>query len=334
MSTVIRLIPRADAAKETTGIAILDDGRIRTRVETASARTDKEFNFGSLVEGDTRDIPDTDEPVTRVNAEKIGTDARFVIDVIEFYDENLRGADAPKERFLWYLYTLKPEEAPAPDAPQTATPSTPLWVLWSSDGTPAAPTNAFSFGTAVTAPRLYAELQNDGNRREYLKSKLLMKIADPIELLSIFAGTAMNTIASYSFTQPASNSRLHIVRLEHERALQSWVFRLEMLARAISADVNLNSEQKFNLLNGEIGLSNVDIFGRVDKSLAGLINQGGGNRNAWVFHRLGSVAGTAPFAYTPPPQNTSVWSSTADTSINVTSEPPSEVLDWINWLRN
>lgn len=117
MSTIIRFVPVAHATKQTTAIAMENDGLIRTRVENpVGTATDRRFNFSSLGEGQARVI--TEDPVTLVTSEKIGADARFVIDVTNYYDSALTGDDAPTERFLWYAYTVDEKDAPADNAVQ------------------------------------------------------------------------------------------------------------------------------------------------------------------------------------------------------------------------
>lgn len=327
MSTIIRFVPVAHATKRTTAIAMENDGLIRTRVENpVGAATDRRFNFSSLSEGQARVI--TEDPVTLVTSEKIGADARFVIDVTNYYDSALTGDDAPTERFLWYAYTVDEKDAPADNAVQTATPANPLYFVWTSGGTPASPTVAFNFPSQdQTAQRLYVELGTTEERRNYLKARLLEKVNDPLNIF-IFAGTS---IAVQNAASIRVNNNVAIVQREHSRRMQGWVYRIEMLVRAVSADVNLNTEAKFNLLAGEIGISNADVFQKMDLAVNGAIAVGAA-RTDWVFQRLGSVAASSPYAYSPPSHPT-LWSATHETTIDVGAAPPSGVTDWYNWLR-
>ena len=117
--------------------------------------TDKLFNFSANAEGTFREI--NNEPVVSVSTEKIGTNARFIITVNEFYDPTLVGENAPQERFLWYDYKTKSDEAPSSTAVQTF----PINAFWTSGGSPAVPTVAFpgSYTDETIAPvNLYTSL--------------------------------------------------------------------------------------------------------------------------------------------------------------------------------
>lgn len=331
MSTVIHIMPVGHATKRTTMIGIEDDGRVRTRVEDpVGTSTDRQFNFSNLVEGDSREI--STEPVTRVRAEKIGEDARFIIAVNEFYDSGLRGADAPQERFLWYPYTTKADEAPDSQAPQSATPSSPIYVVWSSAGTPASPTVPYSFGTAVGAPRLYAELVNTEGRRNHLK-QLIRDMLEHPNMPQWLAGGRFDAHGDASGV------------LMHLEAIQTLSYYPEMLTRATAIDANLATERKFNLLDGMAKLDLGELHsviageGPATRYLARNVASSDGNGanpvttpDQWSFQRIGDVPNAAPYRYTR-----SNYTLTADRSL-ITMAGSVTVIgsggDWQAWLRS
>ena len=319
MATIIRMIPVGHAGRTTTAVRIEDDGIIVCRTEESGGAVDRRFNFSSYTEGTVVDI--AQDPIRSVSVQKLGTDARIIIEVYEYYDQNLKAEEIPEERDLWYSYTTAANMIPSDTLPQGATPSTPVYVLWKSDGTPASPTLPWNINDESTPlARLYARLGSTAERRQYLKDKLLSKYTDP-DLNAIMMGSSLLRIVpdSVSYNTPASdppNNHSYTNQKDHPRANQSMIYRMEMLARAISADVNLDSEAKFNLLDGEISLENWAVFLKVDRGLNGLINPTG-NRTDWRFQRLGSVSSSSPYAYTAPSINTGSWTATYDTSINI-----------------
>lgn len=328
MSTLIRFIPVPHGTLRTTAVAMENDGVIRTRVEApVGTATDRRFNFASLVEGQARVI--TEEPVTAVTSEKIGADARFIFDVKNYYDAALTGDDAPSERFLWYAYTVDEKDAPADTAAQTATPSNPLYFVWTSGGTPASPTVAFNFPSqAETAQRQFAELGSLAERRQYLKGLVLDMINHP-NMAQWSSGGSMEAVGG--------STRSHVIG-EFQR-LQILSYYPEMLARAISVDTNLDAETKFNLLEGMAKLDLGELVGQSTMNLlayhlASTSGDGTGsttNRNEWVFQRVGTVPNSAPYAYTR-----GAWAFHAITGyhIQITMSGSATLgTDWQAWLR-
>ena len=185
--------------------------------------------------------------------------------------------------------------------------------------------------TAPTFGRLYARLGTVAARRDDLKTKLRGIVDDPM-LPFIVMGSSLNPIVSRTSTVSTTSPTLLDDR-EHAKRMQGFAFRTEMLARAISVDANLNTEAKFNLLNGEIGLPSANVFMRLSNTLnADIANQM--PRAGWRFRPFGSVASIAPFTYTAPTHPTA-WPTTHDSSIDVGSGVASEITeDWIGWLRS
>ena len=339
------MIPVAHSTKRTTAAGIENDGVIRTRVEDpVGTVVDKRFNFavdGTITsaypEGTYQEFKN--EPLLSVSSEKIGSDARFIIEINEFYDSSLTGDNVPKERFLWYPYNGNAADYLDSTAAQTFTPQNPLYVLWSSGGTPASPTvalNPTNQNTKLASE--YTRLGSVSARREYFKTKLIDIISDPM-LLFIIMGTTLQSSYVQKSTQidPTSSLVIDIIQdLDHPRRLQSFGFRLEMLTRAISVDSNLNDERKFNLLDGEISLDSGTVFAKIDRGLGSLIFNRSQPRTGWQFMRLGSVAATSPFTYTPPASNISSWSGTQDiATIEIqTGVPQSVTNNWLLWLRS
>ena len=273
--TIIRLIPSPHTVKRTTAIGIEDDGIVRIRVEEGGSNVDRRFNFSSYPEGTSVSI--TQDEIRDVDVLKLGTDARFVIEVKEYYDENLKPEEAPEERDLWYAYDTAADSIPDDDATQTKSPSNILYVLWKSGGTPSSPTiawpNPFT-DESNPLPRIFTRLASVAERRNYLKGKLLDKVSDMFSLLMTICGEKNETAYAQKsdIVDEDGSSIIRIIQdLDHPRRMQGFAFRLETLTRAISVDSNLTDERKFNLLDGEIGLDNGDVFSKMNRAVAGTI---------------------------------------------------------------
>lgn len=332
MSTIIKLIPQAHATKRTTWVRLTDDGQFTTRVEDPiGTDTDKSFNFSSLVEGQRYDI--ANEPFIEIEAQKIGTHARYIACITEFYDPALDARyEAPVERFIWYDYKTKSDEAPDNEAVQTF----PINVLFSTSGTPQSPTRALS-SVVQTPQRLYQRLGTTAARREHLKGNIRAYIDNPEFPLWM----------ARSESYPLINAHLHVIT---DRRIQSFLWYLEMITRAISDDQNLNTEAKFNLLNGMTTLDGPLLIKRIDYIILEWTNPQHNvppalttDRSTWTFRRLGSVAATTPFAYTEPVVNNrangvvvatgtvETWTAVEDTSIRMTHVDVGT--SWYNYLR-
>ena len=323
MSTIIKLIPKAHATKRTTVVQATNDGIIRTRIEDpVGTDTDKSFNFSALAEGDPS--PAANEPVIRVDTQKIGTAASYVIEITNFYDESLTGDAVPTEYFIWYDYKTKADEAPDSETPQTF----PITMLWTTAGTPQAPTRALS-PTVQTVGRLYQRLASLDNRRQYIKFNLLSLYDHPKRWEWAMGGQGVANV----------NADTDILV---GRTNQTFIYWLEMLTRVISIDDNLNTEAKFNLINGDSSLDGNDLI----KNIAGFLNRSGNifgptpdytsDRSTWDFRRLGSVANTSPYGYVPPTLTThgdfKHWVAIKDTTITLVGADVGD--DWVDYLRN
>ena len=330
MSTIIKLIPEAHATKRTTWIRLTGDGQITTRVEDPiGTDTDKSFDFSSMNEGDPS--PPANEPFQFIDAGKIGTHARYIIGISEFYDQSLTGNSIPQERFIWYDYKTKADDAPDSEAIQTF----PINVLFSTAGTPDSPTRALSVTTQTTS-RIYGSLGTTAARREYLKQLIRVNHVDHKDFQNWLAGFQYSDVTNIDSTLNLDQSRLTY-----------WIW-LEMLTRAISVNTNLEDtttpttigERKFNLLAGDASLSGVNVFNHLGSNLLDEIIESSNNRTGWTFIRLGSVADASPYTYTKPTVETdwgftnSAANEVANTEITVRSGTtiPSGT-SWLDWLR-
>ena len=333
MSTIIKVVPSPHETKRTTMIRIPDDGQVATRVEDPMGTvTDKSFDFSSYDEGTDELV--NNEPLISVSAQKLGADARFIISITEFYDDNLTGDSAPQERFLWYGYNVDLKDAPPDDTPLTATPQNPLYILYSSAGVnPVSPTVAYNIqAQTTTLASQYTRLGTAAERRSYLRHKIIGILESPY-LMWLLGGGMMPAIS----TQSTSNQRSVNITFDRSQRVQGFWFWLEIIARAISLDSNLegaNGERNFNLLDGELSLDIVQLIGKISTSLPGDIAKVAA-RTGWHFRRFGNVGSSSPYTYIVPSYNVSTMPTAHDTTINIGSSVPSEVTtNWLLWLRS
>lgn len=322
MSTFIKTVPVPHATKRTTGIWILDDGRIGTRVENPAGttvlanRTDKDFNFSTWPEG-TSQVIVNNEPVTFVSVQKLGADARFIISVELFYNETLEGTAIPQSQFLWYPYTTDEKDAPPDTEPQTASPSNPTYVFWSSGGTPAAPTLAFGAQAHSVGIETQWSIQGTTKkRRRYLADLILNQINHP----------NMNQWLAFNTLTFGGDALDEIVDLQKVAMLS---YMPEMLARAISVDSNLATQAKFNLLEGMAQINLGEMVSGINNALVVAITNRTRNSNSWTFYRIGNVGSAPTYTYTRPDWNH------VDHSTEITMAGTASIgTDWQSYLRN
>lgn len=334
MSTFPDIRPRVHATKRTSGVRIDDDGKITVRVEEGGVATDHRFNFTGLLTD--QSFQGTD-PIGLVRAGKLGTQERIVIEVFTYHAE---GEEDKVPVAGQYYYNIKshypfggtPEqgktEAPNPNfnTPQT------LPVTIFNESTLAGWTTGNTVASAITNPRIYGQLGSVTARREYLKAKLLA-ILENRDIPFIFGGGSIPVIPPDTLVDPMRLTGTHISATNIlDRREQSFIFRLEMLTRAISIDSNLTDEGKFNLLEGEIDLPIEDVFSKVALSTAGDI-AGTRARTGWHFRKVNSV-GPAPSYKYPDPPSGATWATTYDANIDLGSSAPAGVLNWRQWLRS
>ena len=342
MSTIIKLIPEAHATKRTTWVRLTGDGQVTTRVEDpVGTDTDKSFDFSSLVEGESYKV--ANEPFIEIEAQKIGTNARYIIMMTEFYDSSATGNDIPTERFVWYDYKTKSDDAPDSTLVQTF----PINVLFSTAGTPQSPTRALS-PVAQTRQSLYAQLGSTAARRQYLKGLIRFNHVDHPDFQLWLSGYKM---------LPEKGD---LTYWNHRPA--EYILWIEMVTRAISIDANLEDtttprvttgEQKFNLIAGDVSLQGWELLNYVNDETLGAINSYRGNRfprnnnrNSWRYIRWGSVGSSSPYAYTAPTptptESLGEWGF--DKTVNNYQLFPDITLasgvtipadqEWLDWLRS
>ena len=322
MSTFVEIIPTQHATIQVTGIRIDEDFHVTVRTETGGVATDNRFNFTGLLEGQAFDGT---SPIGQVRASKIGTQARVVIQVYAYYAPDKEDS-VPVSGLYWYntknqyrfggpFEVGKTEAAdPAFNTPQ----SLPVTIF--NQSSLAAWSSGNSANTSVPSS-LYGQLGNLTARRNYLKGRILRNINHPTLPMWIAGGG----ISAKDDTD-VSELLVHVQRLQ---AIPYW---LEMLTGAISVDANLATEQKFNLLEGEAGLSVLEVLQKTGTTFAHNID-GSGNRDTFTFRSLGSVASSSPWKYTAPSGGT--WAdSDASSTISMSGSQAGAGIDWVSWLRS
>ena len=345
MSTFIEVAPEESQDTQTTIVRIDDDLKISVRQMKGAARTDMHLNFSNMDVGD--ELATYPEPVASVRITKLGADNRATIVVKCYYLEG-EAHTVPAAGVYWFdpSKQYNPELGDPGDG-RTAGPDPvfegttqqfPVLIFAPDTITPTLPANTAS---ALAVPTRYTQLATLPARRQHLRTALLQRINDA-RLPWILAGATLAPIAAKTTpvnlpqTGPNLRTTAETINITEERELarrqQSLSYWFETLARAISVDANLNTEAKFNLLDGEVGLDTGRVFARMPLTLAASI-AGTRTRTDWQFHRFGSVAGTSPHAYIAPTHNT-LWGVTRDTGIDIGSAVPAPVTEnWINWLR-
>ena len=292
------------------------------RTEKGGSHTDRQYNFSGLLEG--QHVAETDD-VASVRISKSGTDERAIVAVTTYHAPN-DASSVPPAGMYWYNWqTTDLKDAPDPAFQESTQVFTTIFNISTAGALP----TGNSVASTVPA-RLYGQLGTTTARREFLKAKLLAHI-DNRDLPFYLAGTSMPIITQTVIRQFGLNGVIsEYARMA--RRNQSYMYFLESLTRAISNDDNLDSERKFNLLNGEIGLPIGNVIGRIDLNLAGTI-AGSNPRANWTYLRLGSVAASSPWAYSAPTDPTT-WTATSDTLISVGSGVGADLIDWLGWLRS
>lgn len=329
MSTFIEISPESSTTKITQYIRIDNDFSITIGVNTSGTLAYHYFKFTGIPDDYTYRPDPADDNLEYAQIVKDGADESLTIRIKVFYnaaDDTLEPHEIPR---AWtYGRPIDKDHYLPGELLETLNQTFPV-IIWNTlaDGATQPVAHTANPATALTFDRRYARLGTVAERRVYLKRGLRGIIEDPM-LPFIMAGTSANPIVAKS-TQ--TTVREIIDDREHARRQQGFTFRLEMLVRAISVDANLNTEAKFNLLNGEIELDSRNVFMRQATTLnADIANQM--PRSGWRFRPFGSVASSSPFAYTAPTHPTA-WPTTHETSIDVGSAVPSVVTDnWLTWL--
>ena len=327
MSTFIEIRPTVHATVKTTAIRLDDDFEVTIRhEEQGKAPEHVQHNFANVKEG--QQIDGTG-PIKYVRVTKLDGDARCVI-AVDTYHEADEADTVPPAGIYWYntarQYAFgaaadptKPDgEASDPAYPGGATQPFPTTIFNISTtlGTTAMPVgNTVTAATSYAAQRTYALLGTLAERRAHLK-QMLRDIVDHPHF-AIWMANADERAGNLDTSGPNIGGTLrNIVNLIARP--QSFVVWLEMMANVINLDANLNSERKFNLLEGELGLGGYDVFTKAQSAAFGTaqITNGMSDRAQWRFHRFGSVATGTPWAYTKP--TAAAWPENPDTTIVLT----------------
>ena len=339
MSTFIEISPESSTNKITEYIRIDNDFQLTLGVSVDGTLAYHYFNFTGIPDDFTYRPDPADDNLEFAQLVKDGDAESLTIRIKVFYnaaDDTLEQHQIPR---AWtYGRPIDKDHYLPGELLDTLSQDFPV-IIWNTleDGATQPVAHTANPATTLTFGRQFARLGTVAERRTYLKRKLLARVEDPM-LPFIMAGTSTNPIvqSTTTLTRGESSSapiNFSVVDMkEHARRQQGFAYRLEMLARAVSIDSNLEDEAKFNLLDGEVSLENSDVFMRLQPSLNGdIANQA--PRTGWRFRRFGSVAASAPFAYTAPTDPT-MWATTHDTSIDIGSGAAQGVAtNWILWIR-
>ena len=329
MSTFIEISPESSTNKITQYVRIDNDFQLTLGVNTAGTLAYHYFNFQGIPDDYTYRPDPADESLEFAQLVKDGDAESLTIRIKMFYnasDDTLEPHEIPR---AWtYGRPIDKDHYQPGELLDSLSQDFPV-IIWNTlaDGATQPVAHTANPATAPTFERQYARLGTVAERRNYLKRELRRVVEDPM-LPFIMAGSSVGAIREKSM----AGGGTAIDDREQARRRQGFAFRLEMLTRAVSVNSNLGTEAKFNLLDGEIGLDSGNVFGRMALTLNNDIGAQT-QRSNWSFRRFGSVAASSPFAYTAPTHPTA-WPSTADTTIDIGSNVPSEVTEnWIQWLR-
>ncbi len=337
MSTFVDIRPIAHLTKRTTIVRIDEDFKVSVK---ENAR-DLHYNFTGLDvdNGQQLDGANVTDPIVYVRGIKEGTDSRLIIGVNCYYEED--NQTIPNAGLYYYstkdhfdfeeiLQQMKGEstdgKTKAPD-PMFTNPvqQFPTQIFNIAPGGTTLSANTANPPAIITAAsqRLYGRLENTENRRQHLKLLLRNNHIDntdvAIESVNFLYGLGTST------NNPAANREY----LLGQQGYRAW---LEMMANVLSIDANLNTEQKFNLLAGELSIPLLSIAEHgLDPGLRNRVTNNSGNRAAWRFSRWGSVGATDPWTYTPPSVNTG-YNRSVDTLITLTGAALANT--WITWVRS
>ena len=333
MSSYIEMEPVASATKLTPYVRIDNDFGITVVINENGTLTTHYYNLQGIPDEFNYKPNPPDDVLVEARIAKEGADESIVFRVNMFFDDNDDSLEDWQVPHAWiYSEPIDKDNYLPGELPETVSQSFPV-VIW-NQLTPQQTAPGANTASATVFERTYANLETLDRRRDYLKEKLRIHVESPM-LRFVMAGSTLNPIVhtTTEIVQPGtSNVNITVVK-ELARRQQGFSFWLETLARAISVDSNLQTEQKFNLLNGELGLSIGNVFKNMPLSLNGDIADQH-PRSGWDFRRFGSVASSTPWAYTAPTGQTS-WSTTHESTIDIGSSVPDAVTDdWVLWLRS
>ena len=353
MSTFYDIRPETHATKKTTFVRLDNDDFFGTvRVEDVdkdnpgtNLKTDYQFNFSGIDTNEVirsgRLIQNFGDIIEYVEVVKKGQNEVVNIGLKFFYPENQPHLALPAG---YYWYNPKTHYDPSPilraaksestvtdtDTPKTQAddPEFPggsqfngvtngIIIYSEYDNTlgaiPTAVTTARTTKSYRAADNLFTQLANTDNRRTHIKANLLNILQHP-EFEMWLGSSVSDTI----------NDNAALLAFAQRR--QGFLFWLEMMAQAVSIDSNLNTLQKFNLLNGESEIPGSDLASKLNNTAEEL----GDDRSLWTFHRLGTMGAAPNYKHSKPTGNT--YPATEDTTITLSGANVGD--SWVTYIRS
>lgn len=361
MSTAVQFIPEASETKITQFVRLDNDFQMTIGINTSGIITYHFYNVQGIQDDYTYRPADSlnEENLVQAQLAKDQGNEALTFTINMFYN-NKDDSLQPYQRPQPWIYSSEVTEANymsrvLPSSISHSFPVT-IWDTLPNSEDPTTQTNNATVPSSITN-RLYARLGSTARRREYLKQKL-RTVAEDRRIPFILAGNYFGPISasSISIDETGSETKVVIQQKEFGRQNQMFSYRLEMLTRAIAYGVqddgteqdpivsNFETEDNFNLLDGEIGLDSKEVFMNGQREFA-LFVAGIMSRPGWTFYRFGSVAASSPFAYTAPtstqivigrnPTGQTGWPAVRDATFNLgTAVPDAVTNNWLEWLRS
>ena len=337
MSTFVDLRAIPHATKRTTILRI--DGDFMISVLENARNLHYNFTGLDVDNGQQLDGANVTDPIVYVRGIKEGTDSRLIIGVNCYYEED--NQNIPNSGLYYYstkdhfdfeeiLQIQKGEstdgKTKAPD-PMFTNPvqqfPTQIYNVAPQGTTLSANTATPLAIITAASQRLYGRLGNLTDRRNYLKTLLRNFFDYPTHLLQFDP--------LYGLGVRGDSDSLNNIRdyFDKQRCYNLW---LRMWANVISIDANFDTEQKFNLMNGELNLTPFNIISHAMTGTARTrIFNNSGNPASWSFIRFGSVASSQPWAYTPATINTG-FTARLEPLITLTGAALGD--NWIDYVRS
>ena len=332
MATFLEVIPVEHETKRTYILRIDDDFRISIREDNTNIQ--RNYTGLDVDNGQQLDGGDVADPITYVRGAKDSDgNSRLFIGVKCYHPLNDPSA-VPSAGFYYYdtktYYDYDPilQEAKGestdgkqkfPTNPAGRSQSYPITIFTTSGHS--LPTGN-TVNPSFTARRLYAELRTVDARQRFLKG-IIQETLDhedmPIWLVR----------SDYDGRNTARDSIGEIANLIARP--ESFVIWLEMMANAVHNTTNFNSEEKFNLLHGELTLNKDDLTTKpVATYGTAQIRQNHTDVSSWSFHRFGNVGAAPTYKYGAPTANQ--WPAESDSRIVLTGSTLGNT--WRQWIRN
>ena len=332
MSSFVLIDPVPHASWVTRAVRLDGDFTLSVAVDKGGTVSYSYYNLQGIPDDYTYKPSPADENLEEAVISKDGTNESVVFRIKMYYnasDETLEDYQIPR---AWTYGVTIDKDNYLPGTLLDSISQTFPVTIWNTLKTGQNPPST-NTASAVSFDSQYTRLGSIERRREYLKEKMRNTVFDPM-IGPITGFTSFRPIGEISVSAPPPPGNINLDN-DWPRRIQSFWTWLEMLTRAISIDSNLTSEQKFVLLDGEIGLSLWDIFERLDRDLCRQI-RGSASRDGWNFRKFGSVSqanSQSPWIYTAPVQ-ASLWSTTIETNIDIGSSATATQYNWKNWLRS